>query len=56
VFVLPALVAHARAHPSVLPVHVHALKLPAQQCEVLLAQHVELLFWHGHKARQRKMS
>jgi hypothetical protein len=23
---------------------------------VLLAQHVELLIWHRHKARQRKMS
>jgi hypothetical protein len=53
--VLPAQVAHARAPPSVLPVRVHALELPAQQRGVL-AQHVELLIWHGHKSRQRKMS
>jgi hypothetical protein len=40
---LPAPVAHARAPLSVLPICVHALELPAQQREVLLAQHVELL-------------
>jgi hypothetical protein len=56
VLMLPVPVAHARAPPSVLPVHVHALKSPAQQREVLLAQHVEHLIWHGHKASQRKMS
>jgi hypothetical protein len=41
--VLPALVAHAQAPPSILPIRVHALESPAQQREVLLAQHVELL-------------
>jgi hypothetical protein len=42
---LSALVGHARASSSVLLVRVHALGLPAQQCEVLLAQHVELLIY-----------
>jgi hypothetical protein len=56
VSMLPASVAHARAPPSVLPVRLHALEPPAQQREILLAQHVELLIWHGHKARQRKLS
>jgi hypothetical protein len=32
------------------------LEMPAQQREILLAQHVELLIWHGHKARQGKLS
>jgi hypothetical protein len=38
--VLITLVAHARAPPSILPVCVHVLEPPAQQREVLLAQHV----------------
>jgi hypothetical protein len=54
--VLHALVAHARAPPRVLSVCVHMLELSAQQREVLLAQHFKLLIWHGHKARQIKMS
>jgi hypothetical protein len=37
VLVLPALVADARAPPSILVVRVHALELPAQQCKILLA-------------------
>jgi hypothetical protein len=53
---IPTPVAHARAAPSVLPVLVHALEPPAQQRKILLTQHVELLIWHGHKARQRKLS
>jgi hypothetical protein len=32
------------------------LKPPAPQHEILLAQHIKLLIWNGHKARQRKMS
>jgi hypothetical protein len=49
--VLHSPIAHARAHPRVLSVRVHALEPPAQQHEILLAQHVKLLIWHGHKAR-----
>jgi hypothetical protein len=37
VLVLPASLAHARAPSSVLPVCVHALQPPAQQCEIFLA-------------------
>jgi hypothetical protein len=32
------------------------LEPPAQQREVLLAQHIELLILHGHKARQKIVS
>jgi hypothetical protein len=53
---LPALVAHARAPPRVLPVRLHAFEPLTHQRKVLLAQHVKLLIWHGHKTRQRKMS
>jgi hypothetical protein len=34
---LSASVAHARAPPNIILVHLHALESPAQQCEVLLA-------------------
>jgi hypothetical protein len=54
VLVLPALVAHARAPPSVLSVRVHALELPTQQCEIFLTQHIELLILHGHKTREKR--
>jgi hypothetical protein len=30
--------------------------MPAQQGEIILVQHVELLIWHGHKTRQRELS
>jgi hypothetical protein len=46
VFELPTPVSHAQAPPSVLPVLVHALDPSAQQREVLLTQHIELLIWY----------
>jgi hypothetical protein len=50
---LPTPIAHAQAPPSVLPVCVHALEPPAQQREILFAQHVKLLIWQGQKTRKK---
>jgi hypothetical protein len=40
---------------DILSIHVQALKLPAQQREIILAQHIKLLIWHEHKTRKRKL-
>jgi hypothetical protein len=32
------------------------LEPPTQQREILLAQHVKLLIWHGHKETQKNVS